>query len=239
MNHMMVDIETLGTVPGSAIVSIGAVVFDETSIQHELEININLESCFDVGLTVDAKTLVWWLGQSKDAIDATFNQPTMFIREAISELASFYEENMCQRLWSHGATFDAVLLAEAARYCKTAPILVDFRNVRDTRTLYEIADVKPRDFMAGGTAHKAIDDARAQALAVIAAWDIIELWKIGKPVVAWKPGVALNRDCCSPKACDTLLVKSSVADLEVPAFLQRTTKTIAPPEIGHVSQSNT
>ena len=231
MNHLMLDLETLGGGPGCAIASIGAVVFTEEEVTQELEINVNVESCVDVGMRIDPATLIWWLQQSREAIDATFMQETMSIGIAVDEFVSFYEENMCERIWSHGATFDIPIMAEAARLCKRPP-RINFRDARDTRTLYDLTGVNPRNFFDGSTKHRAIDDARAQAKAVIAAWDTIKTWKhpalkvimpkmasnsrvidgepmpmrIGDPVVDELPAV----------------VSKQAADLEVPAFLRRT-----------------
>lgn len=71
--ELMVDIETLGCIPGSVILSIGAVKFevddegtswspvpDGTFHRH-----ITISSCLKAGLTVDQSTILFWLDQSK------------------------------------------------------------------------------------------------------------------------------------------------------------------------------
>lgn len=173
MNHLMIDIETLGTAIGSAIANIGAVVFNEEKILQEWECRIDLASCFKNGLTFDAKTIVWWMEQSKEAQHATFVAGiAVDIDLALTSLNEFIADEDVKRVWSHGATFDIPMLVEAARRCNLDGCLPHYASARDTRTLYELADVNPKEFMTvGGTAHSAIDDARAQALAVIASWD--------------------------------------------------------------------
>jgi len=66
--RIMVDIETLGTDPGAAIVSIGAVRFSTTNdaagaIEAEFFESVALESCDAYGLDIDGSTVEWWLGQ--------------------------------------------------------------------------------------------------------------------------------------------------------------------------------
>jgi 3' exoribonuclease, RNase T-like len=178
LNHLMVDIETLGTRPGSAILSIGAVVFDEKKILREWECNIDLKSSMDRQLTVEADTICWWMRQSAQAINDTFNQISATnVHHALENLRKFTVDERCKWFWSHGATFDLVMLTEAALKIGAPVMVQDFRFARDTRTLYEIAGVNPKNFMGTGTAHKAIDDARAQALAVIESWRVIRKWQ--------------------------------------------------------------
>ena len=68
-HHIMVDLETLGTEPGSVIVTLAAVQFGgqpgrilNTFIRH-----IRPDSCEAAGLRCNAATALWWLKQSEDA----------------------------------------------------------------------------------------------------------------------------------------------------------------------------
>lgn len=173
----MVDIETLGSRPGAVIASIGAVVFTEKDVVSEFECNVSITSAQAKGLKFDADTILWWMMQSKAAQEATFTVRAASITDALDGLAHYAEQNRVVDYWSHGATFDLVLLNEAALITGATPMVRDFRRARDTRTLYEITGVNPRTFMGTGTAHNAVDDARAQALAVIESWRILRRWK--------------------------------------------------------------
>lgn len=175
--HLMVDIETLGDGPGAAIASIGAVVFTPGGIVSEWECNVSLYGQQEAGLKLTTGTILWWMKQSDAARQQTFDRPGVKIFRALTDLAIYAGDENVQDCWSHGATFDIVLLAEAARITGAPQLLKDFRRARDTRTLFEITDVNPRDFMGTGTAHNAVDDARAQALAVIESWRILRRWK--------------------------------------------------------------
>lgn len=173
----MIDIETLGSRPGAVIASIGAVAFTAESVVAEFECNVSLHGQQDAGLHMDPDTILWWMRQSDAARDQTFKKVGTPLFNALTDLAVWSAEEGVVDYWSHGATFDLVLLTEAAKRIG-APLLVkDFRLARDTRTLYEITGVNPRTFMGTGTAHNAVDDARAQALAVIESWRILRRWK--------------------------------------------------------------
>jgi hypothetical protein len=77
-------------------------------------------------------------------------------------------------VWSHGAPFDVVACETAMRQTLTDrpnPIPWPFYTVRDTRTLFEIANVSLKDKKYGTkTTHKAVEDAEHQALVVQGAY---------------------------------------------------------------------
>jgi len=173
----MVDIETLGSRPGAAIVSIGAVVFTADAVVSEWECNVSAHAAQLEGLKFDADTILWWMRQSDSARAATFTTRALSTFEALTQLATFAADENVVDYWSHGATFDLVLLNEASLITGAPQLVKDFRRARDTRTLFELVDVNPKTFMGTGTAHNAVDDARAQALAVIECWRVLRRWK--------------------------------------------------------------
>ena len=186
MKHIMVDIETLGNSVGCVIASIGAVSFDRQRIISEWECRVDLKSCLDIGLEMDVDTLKWWFKQSKEAQEAAFLGPSTDIVGALTQLRGFVVDEAAERVWSHGATFDIPILCHAAKLAGVDNLLPSYWSARDTRTLYELADVNPKEFMGvDGTAHSAIDDARAQARAVIASLDKLE--KVHTPIVNIRP----------------------------------------------------
>lgn len=167
--HVMIDIETLGTKPGSVIASIGAVEFDPASgrLGGELEITVDIENAQSLGLTIDAKTVAWWLNQNDTARKALFGGGIP-LSSALIRLGDFLSIWKDVRVWSHGACFDLVLIESACLACHL-PFPWPYNAHRDTRTIYDIAGINPKDFQEG-TAHNALDDAKAQARAVIAAY---------------------------------------------------------------------
>ena len=61
--NLMIDLETLGTKPNSAILSIGAVYFDKDGLGEEFYANVDLQDSIDSGFDIDASTVYWWLSQ--------------------------------------------------------------------------------------------------------------------------------------------------------------------------------
>ena len=66
---IMINLETLGTVAGCVILSIGAVAFDRETGELGMEFYevINQVSCEEAGLHVDQKTVDWWAARTAEA----------------------------------------------------------------------------------------------------------------------------------------------------------------------------
>lgn len=69
MNHLMIDLETMGNKPTAPIVTIGAIFFDPQtgSLGAEFYMAVNLASAMEQGATPDGDTILWWLKQSAEA----------------------------------------------------------------------------------------------------------------------------------------------------------------------------
>lgn len=158
---IMVDIETLGTRIGSVVLSAAFVRFED---EDAYVVNFDLDDQAKLGLEVDVNTLDWW-DQNIEAKAATrINRLGLgeALRATIMQLERL--SNGCEvRLWCHGAAFDAPMLEEL--YRRTGiPCPWSFRMVRDTRTLYDLAGVDPKQFSVL-PAHVAANDAVAQVRA--------------------------------------------------------------------------
>lgn len=166
--HIMIDLETFGTAPGSALRSIGAVVFDPVTghLGETFYRNIKRASCEAAGLTVDPQTEAWWSRQSLAARAALDVDPRA-IGEVLGAFAAFCDSARDPLIWGHGGNFDEPLLSAAYRAVGMPPPW-KYWNGRCTRTIYDAAGVKPD--RAAGVHHNALDDARNQALAVHAAY---------------------------------------------------------------------
>lgn len=171
--HIMVDLETMGSKPGSAIASIGAVVFDPVAgtLGDEFYRVVSLASCERAGLSFDAGTIMWWLGQSEAARSALGGG--VELRGALAEFFWWIEhaaKGGRLRVWGHGGNFDEPLLSAASR-AVSLPTPWRYSEGRCTRTLYELAGVElDRAAPEAGVHHNALDDARLQARAVCRAY---------------------------------------------------------------------
>lgn len=168
--HVMMDAETMGNRAGCAMVSLGAVEFDESGYFGRTFYRvIDLQSCLDQGLFVEGSTVNWWLKQGDEARQSILANPDGTKPESLNKVLLDFSDWLPRgaRLWAHGATFDPPII-EAAYKAAGLFLPWKFRDVRDTRTIYELAGVKiDRD---PNTYHHALDDAKAQASGVQASW---------------------------------------------------------------------
>lgn len=164
--RVMLDIETLGTEPGAAILSIGAVKFDDAGIVDEFHKSVSLESCQEAGLEIDAETLDWWLHQSEPA--QTVLSGGAPLQTALEQFRNFYAD--ADEIWAFSPSFDCVLLAEAYDAVGMNEPW-HYRDERDCRTLAALPGAVELEH--DGTEHDALDDAKHQAMTVIATLDAL------------------------------------------------------------------
>ena len=168
MKHVMLDLETLGTVPGASIISIGAVQFDmDGSIGETFKQNISAASCREAGFVEDPNTIAWWAKQSEEAQKLVV-QDTKPVQAVVSNFSQWFMRNGCEFIWGDGATFDVTLLEAAYRKLGVAAPW-KFWNVRDLRTAIHLFDFDVRDMNRVGVHHDALDDAKFQVACLAAA----------------------------------------------------------------------
>lgn len=154
--RVMLDLETLGTDPGAAIVSIGAVRFDTSGLGETFHRSISIESAIAAGLAVDGETLEWWLDQDPQAQQVLAGGQDL--AGALVDFRDFYGD--AEEVWAFSPTFDCTILS-AAYDAVDLERPWNYRAERDARTLAALpiaADVEH-----DGTVHDALDDARHQA----------------------------------------------------------------------------
>lgn len=179
MNHLMIDIETMGNKPAAPIVAIGAVFFDPKNgeLGAEFYVAVDLASAMGQGATPDGDTILWWLKQSAEARAAICTDDTHHIDEALFELSDFISRNSENprylKVWGNGANFDNVILRTAyEREGRICPW--QFWNDSDVRTMVllglQLGFEPKRDIPFDGVAHNALTDARHQVKYVTAIW---------------------------------------------------------------------
>ena len=115
---LVIDIETMGNTPGAAILSIGAVFIKEGKLREEFYQHLDLESCLENGLKMDAGTVQWWMKQSDDARAAITLERGANIIAVLADFFSWVSESAQGaevQVWGNAATFDVVLMEEAYR----------------------------------------------------------------------------------------------------------------------------
>lgn len=157
----MIDLETLGVGPRSAILSIGYVRFDPYSqdIGYPNVIHVDVESCIQRGMVMKDSTFRWWLSQSDEARDALTKHQGLDLPLALSELAADLTPD--DHVWGNGANFDISILETAHELCDME-LPWRFYNVRCYRTVKNLFPDVPKRIPR--VAHDAGEDALAQAL---------------------------------------------------------------------------
>ena len=167
LRHVMIDLETMGTTPESAIVSIGAVLFDprynqvsKTTFYSELDWEgQDRQICPD--------TQEWWTNQSPKAQAALDGLDDL--KSVLADFTNWLPDDC--KVWGNGATFDISLMENAYRQLGME-IPWKFWNVRDCRTVCDMYESKRGGFnkKVGGDAHNALHDAKYQAQYVSMMW---------------------------------------------------------------------
>lgn len=160
--HFMLDLETMGLRPTSAILSIGIVHFDQSRIIDKFYTPVSLASCLAYGLTTDKSTEDWWAKQSDVARRAWDTPDAPPLEVAMSSMAAWMRQwstnkNICP--WGNGSDFDNVLLANA---CRALDVETPwpYYNSHCFRTMKNMFPVEPSARV--GTYHNALDDAITQ-----------------------------------------------------------------------------
>ncbi len=166
-NAVMIDLESMGTTPDSAIISIGAVRFnyEEYNFDDTFYRTVNLKSSQRAGGKIDGETIMWWMQQPDIARKVLYGDDSVLIETALKEFSAWVREKSLDEIWGNGAAFDNVMLATAYRKLGwTAPW--SYKMDRCYRTMVAMNPDIPRGYVNN---HHAMEDAVNQAA---------HLWKI-------------------------------------------------------------
>lgn len=178
MHNVMLDLETMGSGPRAAIVTIGAVFFDPMTgeLGEEFEAAIDLRSSAKYG-EIDPDTVLWWMRQSEEARAGITEGEQLLLPDALCNLYRWVF-TCCPApgvtMWGNGAGFDNVILRSA--YVATGLVAPwQFWRDRDVRTIVDLGrtllgfDPK-KEMPFEGVRHSALADAKHQARYVSAIY---------------------------------------------------------------------
>lgn len=175
MNHVMLDLETWGTLPGCAIRSIGACVFDpydwSEPVVETFYRNVSTESQTHTSLTFSDDTVAWWRDTNRSEAAKVFADDRKPLGISISNFFEWFDDVGGKYLWCHGASFDEPIMRFAADAVFSCETPWHHHDVRDTRTLFMLADFDPKcvKMPDGFIKHHALHDAQYQVMQVQAA----------------------------------------------------------------------
>ena len=168
--HVMIDTETLGVTRGSVVLSVGAVLFDPYTGEkgETFYRNIDEAASKQLGLREEQGTLDFWAKPENAGARKLLRTDTVSPGQAMLDLAAWWKRVGARYFWCHGAGFDDRLLEGVYDAC-----MLDtpwqFWDVRCCRTVLAMARRKP-ERVPRDVKHHALDDARAQVRALVAAF---------------------------------------------------------------------
>jgi len=169
----MVDVESLGTHPGSILLSIGAVRFSMgpgRKLGEEFYVNIDVASSLRFGLKIESPTFYWWMRQGDDARWSLSNPKPLQLLDALAAFREFVVPDESPMLWAKPPGFDLGLLQELYRSTDQARPW-SHRNERDVRTFCDAAARMKWEYpkIKSSTKHNALADAKAQVWVIHSA----------------------------------------------------------------------
>lgn len=184
LNHIMVDLETRGTMAGCIILSIGAVTFDPLAetLGKEFYTVISTEDSKDRLLREEKGTMEWWSKQSEEARKVIYESEQPDAPTLPQALAHFNQwlssigTSSTHRIYGNGADFDNPILRVAYDAGDVKPFYGNWAG-RCYRTLKNLDEVfgdthkfhkLDAERHRTGTHHNALDDAKSQALHLMA-----------------------------------------------------------------------
>lgn len=170
--NLMVDIESMGNESFSSILSIGALEFDlETGkTGKEFYVEVDLQSCIDLGLVINPSTVIWWMKQSGEARKFVTESKGLPILEALDMFSDFCTGEY--EVWGNSPRFDLGIIQNAYNKANL-PIPWDFRKERCVRTLVSFNPEVRKNFKFEGVAHHALVDCYNQVKYCCETWKTI------------------------------------------------------------------
>lgn len=173
---IMLDLESLGTRPDCAILTLGAVKFDPftpDAFGDSLYFRIDVDEQLALGREIQQDTLNWWAKQADDVREEALGE------EGRVSLETMYRDlnRFCvgvENIWCQGPAFDIVILENIYRQ-QGWPTPWQFWQIRDSRTLFGVHG-DPREKGKAGL-HNALEDCISQAQGVQAIYHALKLEK--------------------------------------------------------------
>lgn len=174
--HVVIDLETMGTGSNAAIIQIGAVLFNEEEKLSYFAMNVDLASSVESGMEIEPGTVKWWMEADATARKLVMERGVR-LSAALTQFSSWIVEARRAEgdvmVWGNGATFDNVIMSSAYKAIglgRPWGHLQDrcYRTVKSApwvRSAVESGQLKMPEFK--GVKHNALDDAVHQAEVLI------------------------------------------------------------------------
>lgn len=158
--NVTVDLETFGTGNDAVILSIGAVKHTATEIVDRFHVGVDPASCQQLGLKMDASTVLWWMKDDLGAArEALLGLERVDLPSALVGFSQWFGSDPLP-IWGNGSTFDNVILRSAYAACHLEYPTRFWNDLcyRTMKTMFP--GLEP---VREGVHHDALDDATHQA----------------------------------------------------------------------------
>ncbi len=147
----------------AAIVSIGAVMFTGKGLEDEFYKNIELSSCAEYGLTLNADTIYWWLQQTPEAQQSLIKNREGLV-DVLRQFSLWLSAFKLSGVWGNGSDFDNAILAYAYKQIDVKLPWKYYMNrcFRTVRKHHHTVKIERTNY------HNALADARWQAEYLVA-----------------------------------------------------------------------
>lgn len=164
--HAMIDIETLDTSPGAAVLTVGACKFDPYVLTEPNSKQLwrpAVEQQLQAGRAVGEDTLAWWGKQDEKIRESTFTEEGRIpLEQFFGELNKYLVG--VNKIWCQGPQFDMVILENLYDQFQHHRNWA-FWQIMDCRTIFNMMPKDPRKEVQQNL-HSADDDAYWQAVCV-------------------------------------------------------------------------
>lgn len=117
MNHVMIDIETLGVGVSAPLFEIGAVVMDMQNrrIIAKFRVHVDImDVMWKTGFPVQTETLSWWRTQKYNPSEII---DRIKLRDALQSLTELFKNYEISFVWGNSPSFDMVILNRHYEAC--------------------------------------------------------------------------------------------------------------------------
>lgn len=149
--NVMVDIETLDTIPNSVILYINAIHFNiETQEIHDsINIPISIDSCLKSDMSINADTLLFWINGKEEVKNEVINNSRKFnikkgllmFKDFLTNLHDINGENNSNihlnelNIWSKDPQFDLAIIKNSINKILNQDVFWNIRKERSVRTI--------------------------------------------------------------------------------------------------------
>lgn len=178
------DLETLGTDPGDAILSIGMVEFNSTTGQQGEEFFCSFDETewLKAGYTARESTRAWWADPKQDAARAFLSVDQLGMQRGLTAALEWIKtRELSGGLWSRGY-MDETMLKLAIRRELGIEDPWHYRAASDARTMLRVIErFDDMGFFGEGSIpfvgvpHHALDDAKHEAKLVASALQVLRV----------------------------------------------------------------